>query len=57
MAAFVTASEYMGGLCDLTGEMGRVAVAAGTRRDTDTVAAILDTNMAVANAMALLVCR
>ena len=49
-------TEYLGGLCDLTGELGRVAVASGTRRNSGTVAKILETDLAIANALAQVVC-
>ena len=43
--------EFLGGLCDLTGEVGRVAVAKGTLRDTEGVQLALVTNMTVRNAL------
>ena len=43
--------EYLGGLCDLTGEIGRVAVAKGTKRDVDGVRLALITNMAIRTAL------
>jgi len=43
--------EFLGGLCDLTGEVGRVAVAKGTLRDTEGVQLALVTNMSVRNAL------
>jgi predicted translin family RNA/ssDNA-binding protein len=36
--------EYLGGLCDLTGEIGRFAVQQGTARDTEGVKQCLDAN-------------
>lgn len=39
--------EYLGGLCDLTGEIGRYAVQRGTTRDEDGVKACLEANRAV----------
>jgi predicted translin family RNA/ssDNA-binding protein len=36
--------EYLGGLCDLTGEVGRYAVQRGTARDADGVKLCLQTN-------------
>eukprot|EP00586_Coscinodiscus_wailesii_P010904 CAMPEP_0172515676 /NCGR_PEP_ID=MMETSP1066-20121228/269785_1 /TAXON_ID=671091 /ORGANISM="Coscinodiscus wailesii, Strain CCMP2513" /LENGTH=530 /DNA_ID=CAMNT_0013296815 /DNA_START=66 /DNA_END=1658 /DNA_ORIENTATION=- len=41
---FVNAEEYVGGLCDLTGEVGRYAVHRGTKRDIDEVKLCLATN-------------
>ena len=38
---------YFGGLCDLTGEVGRSAVTRGTARDTDGVRRCLETNMSI----------
>jgi predicted translin family RNA/ssDNA-binding protein len=39
--------EYLGGLCDLTGEIGRYAVQRGTARDFDGVKQCLATNTAI----------
>jgi predicted translin family RNA/ssDNA-binding protein len=39
--------EYLGGLCDLTGEIGRFAVQQGTARDTEGVKQCLDANGAI----------
>ena len=39
--------EYLGGVCDLTGEIGRVAVAAATKRDVDAVHRVYATDVAV----------
>lgn len=39
--------EFLGGLCDLTGEVGRNAVAKGTSRDVKAVQFALVTNMTV----------
>jgi len=39
--------EYLGGLCDLTGEIGRYAVQRGTLRDYDGVRTCLEANSAV----------
>ena len=39
--------EYLGGLCDLTGEIGRFAVQQGTARDTEGVKQCLDSNGAI----------
>jgi len=36
--------EYLGGLCDLTGEIGRFAVKCGTERDEDGLRLCLETN-------------
>jgi predicted translin family RNA/ssDNA-binding protein len=43
--------EYLGGLCDLTGEIGRFAVQRGTARDTDGVKLCLFTNERILNAL------
>jgi len=43
--------EYIGGLCDLTGEVGRVAVAYGTKRDSENVTRCLATNMSILNTL------
>lgn len=43
--------EYLGGLCDLTGEVGRYAVKRGTLRDTDNVKLSLETNMSIQYAL------
>ena len=40
-------TEYLGGLCDLTGEVGRVAVVKGTARDIPAVQFALATNSAI----------
>ena len=39
--------DYLGGLCDLTGEIGRFAVKRGTSRDVDGVKLSLDTNSSI----------
>lgn len=39
--------EYLGGLCDLTGEVGRYAVQRGTERDSDGVQFCLETNLSI----------
>ena len=39
--------EYLGGICDLTGEIGRYAVQRGTARDFDGVKQCLATNTAI----------
>lgn len=39
--------EYLGGLCDLTGEVGRYAVQRGTERDVPAVRLCLQTNAAI----------
>ena len=39
--------EYLGGLCDLTGEIGRFAVQRGTKRDSDSVQRCLETNLSI----------
>lgn len=43
--------EYLGGLCDLTGEIGRYAVQRGTARDFDGVRKCLEANVAILNAV------
>ena len=40
----ITVDEYIGGLCDLTGEIGRFAVARGTVRDKESVKVCLETS-------------
>jgi predicted translin family RNA/ssDNA-binding protein len=40
----ITVDEYIGGLCDLTGEIGRFAVARGTVRDKESVKLCLETS-------------
>jgi predicted translin family RNA/ssDNA-binding protein len=44
-------ADYLGGLCDLTGEVGRYAVQRGTKRDSDGVHFCLDTNMSIVFAL------
>lgn len=39
--------DYLGGLCDLTGEIGRFAVQRGTKRDTADVKFCLETNLSI----------
>lgn len=39
--------DYIGGLCDLTGEIGRFAVKKGTERDADGVKLCLETNTSI----------
>ena len=46
--------EYIGGLCDLTGEVGRYAVQRGTARDVATVKLALHTNSCVLNSMQMM---
>jgi predicted translin family RNA/ssDNA-binding protein len=43
--------EYLGGLCDLTGEIGRFAVKRATVRDTKNVIRCMETNMSILFAM------
>ncbi|KAL3903901.1 MAG: hypothetical protein SGILL_010269, partial [Bacillariaceae sp.] len=43
----LTPEEYLGGLCDLTGEVGRYAVQRGTARDYDGVRLCLEANSAI----------
>uniref|UniRef100_A0A7S1D4M2 Translin n=1 Tax=Cyclophora tenuis TaxID=216820 RepID=A0A7S1D4M2_CYCTE len=47
----LTPEEYLGGLCDVTGEIGRFAVQRGTVRDTDGVRLCLRTNSSIWNAL------
>jgi predicted translin family RNA/ssDNA-binding protein len=47
--------EYLGALCDLTGEIGRVAVQRGTSRDDAGVRRCLEANAAVSLAISTLV--
>merc|ERR1711871_1803050 len=47
----VTAGEYLGGLGDLTGEVGRWAVAKATARDTTAAAKALQANLLVQSAI------
>lgn len=44
-------ADYLGGLCDLTGEIGRIAVQRGTKRDSDGVHFCLDTNLSIVFAL------
>jgi predicted translin family RNA/ssDNA-binding protein len=46
--------EYLGGLCDLTGEIGRYAVKCGTERDIKGVKDCLDANTSIFVAMELM---
>ena len=46
--------EYLGGLCDLTGEIGRYAVQRGTARDFDGVKRCLEANYAILLAIQML---
>lgn len=43
--------EYLGGLCDLTGEIGRFAVQRGTARDYEGVTQCLEANTAILNSI------
>jgi predicted translin family RNA/ssDNA-binding protein len=43
--------EYLGGLCDLTGEIGRYAVQRGTQRDVDGVRLCLHSNQRILSAI------
>lgn len=47
----LSAAEYLGGLCDLTGEVGRFAVRAGTARDAEAVRRCLATNASILHAL------
>jgi predicted translin family RNA/ssDNA-binding protein len=46
--------EYLGGLCDLTGEIGRYAVKCGTERDIQGVKDCLDANTSISTAIELM---
>lgn len=46
--------DYLGGLCDLTGEVGRFAVKRGTARDFDGVGLCLETNSVILKSILLL---
>lgn len=50
----LTPEEYLGGLCDLTGEVGRFAVQRGTARDTDGVKLSLQTNGSIFSAVQMI---
>lgn len=43
----ISTEDYLGGLCDLTGEIGRFAVARGTARDKESVKLCLDSNKSI----------
>ena len=43
----ISTEDYLGGLCDLTGEIGRYAVARGTARDKESVALCLESNKSI----------
>ena len=51
MPISLTPEEYLGGLCDLTGEIGRYAVKMGTVRDSKAVQQCLATNMSILYAL------
>jgi len=46
--------EYVGGLCDLTGEIGRYAVKCGTERDVESVKLCLQANSNIAKAIEMM---
>jgi len=50
----LTNEEYLGGLCDLSGEVGRYAVQRGTVRDSEGVRLCLTTNRAILYALEML---
>ncbi|KAL7581017.1 hypothetical protein ACA910_005826 [Epithemia clementina (nom. ined.)] len=52
----VEPEEYVGGLCDLTGEIGRFAVQRGTVRDVESVQLCLQTNQAVLTSLQMMEC-
>eukprot|EP00571_Detonula_confervacea_P017734 CAMPEP_0172312386 /NCGR_PEP_ID=MMETSP1058-20130122/17316_1 /TAXON_ID=83371 /ORGANISM="Detonula confervacea, Strain CCMP 353" /LENGTH=510 /DNA_ID=CAMNT_0013025821 /DNA_START=162 /DNA_END=1694 /DNA_ORIENTATION=+ len=43
----ISTEDYLGGLCDLTGEIGRFAVARGTVRDKESVKLCLESNKSI----------
>jgi len=43
----ISTEDYLGGLCDLTGEIGRFAVARGTARDKESVKMCLEANKSI----------
>jgi predicted translin family RNA/ssDNA-binding protein len=43
----ISTEDYLGGLCDLTGEIGRFAVARGTVRDKQNVKLCLESNKSI----------
>ena len=47
----LTPEEYLGGLCDLTGEIGRFAVHKGTQRDSESVKLSLHSTACILNAI------
>ncbi|KAL7486164.1 hypothetical protein ACHAW6_011757 [Cyclotella cf. meneghiniana] len=47
----VSPEEYLGGLCDLSGEIGRYAVSRGTARDKKGVQLCLETNKMIYNSL------
>ena len=50
----VEPEEYVGGLCDLTGEIGRFAVQRGTIRDVENVQLCLQTNQAILSGLQIM---
>lgn len=50
----ITTEDYLGGLCDLTGEIGRYAVARGTVRDKAGVKLCLESNESIYTTLKLL---
>jgi predicted translin family RNA/ssDNA-binding protein len=47
----VNSTEYIGALSDFTGEIGRMAVASASRRDTDSVRDVLQADVTIAGAL------
>lgn len=47
----ISVDEYLGGLCDVTGEIGRYAVARGTVRDKESVKVSLETSKQISMAI------
>lgn len=50
----ISTEDYLGGLCDLTGEIGRFAVARGTVRDKESVKLCLDSNKSIHQTLKML---
>jgi len=50
----ISTEDYLGGLCDLTGEVGRYAVARGTVRDRKGVELCLESNKTIYTALRML---
>ena len=50
----VSTEEYLGGLCDLSGEITRFAIARGTKRDKKCVQLCLETNKRIYNTLRMI---